>query len=127
MEGFFRFTGWVKGDQKQKLLETSDLFFLPSYTEAMPMSILEAMGYALPIVASNVGGIPQLVKNGVNGFMANPGDKEQFADEILSLLQDTGLCYQMSEASINIAGKYSLEKHIEKISILYRKILSEGT
>ena len=123
LEDHFRFTGWVKGDQKQKLLETSDLFFLPSYTEAMPMSILEAMGYALPIVASNVGGIPQLVENGVNGFMAAPGDKEQFADEILSLLQNTGLCYQMSEESLNIAGRYSLEKHIEKISMLYRKIL----
>ena len=66
---YFSFPGWIKKEEKEKLLQEADIFFLPSYTEGMPMSILEAMGYGLPIVTTNVGGIPQLVENGKNGYM----------------------------------------------------------
>ncbi len=126
LEKYFYFAGWVKNKEKQKFLETADIFFLPSYTEAMPMSILEAMGYGLPIIASNVGGIPQLVKNGINGFLSNPKDVEMFSKNILFLLENDELCYKMSKESLNIADeKYSLEKHIEKIESLYKKVLEE--
>lgn len=50
LEKYFIFPGWVKKEEKEKLLKTANLFLLPSYTEAMPMSILEAMGYGLPIM-----------------------------------------------------------------------------
>lgn len=124
IEEYFYFTGWVKSKEKEKLLENSDIFFLPSYTEAMPMSILEAMGYGLPIIASNVGGIPQLVKDGVNGFMAKPGDTDIFSKKILFLLENEKLCNQMGKESMKIADdNYSLERHIEKICSLYRKVL----
>lgn len=49
------FPGWVRGDTKDKLLREADVFFLPSYNEGMPMSVLDAMGYALPVVSTNVG------------------------------------------------------------------------
>lgn len=124
IEKYFLFTGWVKSKEKEKLLESSDIFFLPSYTEAMPMSILEAMGYGLPIIASDTGGIPQLVKEGINGFMAKPGDIDIFSKKILFLLENEKLCNQMGKESIKIAdNNYSLERHIEKICFLYRKVL----
>lgn len=53
--------GWVSGEKKASLLRESMIFLLPSHMEAMPMSILEAMGYGLPVVSTNVGGIPNLV------------------------------------------------------------------
>ena len=82
---------------------------MPSYTEAMPMSILEAMGYGLPIVTTNVGGIPQLVDEGKNGYMTEPGNIESFAESIVKLLGNDELIYDM--------GRKSIEKANEKLRI----------
>lgn len=124
LEKYFVFPGWVKNEEKKKLLEESDLFLLPSYTEAMPMSILEAMGYGLPIVTSDVGGIPQLVEDKKNGFMIKPGDIDGFATAILNIIQNEDLNYEMGKNSMVKADeKYSLEGHIEKIKTVYEDIL----
>ena len=123
---YFSFPGWVKNEKKEKLLQEADLFFLPSYTEGMPMSILEAMGYGLPIVATNVGGIPQLVENGKNGYMVEPGSIDDFAKVILELIGNDELIYCMGKESIEKAyEKYSLEKHLEKVCKLYEKAMDE--
>lgn len=123
---YFSFPGWVKKEEKEKLLKNADIFFLPSYTEAMPMSILEAMGYGLPIITTNVGGIPQLVVNGRNGYMVEPGKKDDFAKAILKLIDNDELIYRMGKESIEMADeKYSLEKHLAKIRELYDNALGE--
>ena len=123
---YFSFPGWVKNEKKEKLLQEADLFILPSYTEGMPMSILEAMGYGLPIVATNVGGIPQLVENGKNGYMVEPGNIDDFAKVILELIGNDELIYCMGKESIEKAyEKYSLEKHLEKVCKLYEKAMDE--
>lgn len=122
----FLFPGWVKREEKEQLLKNADIFFLPSYTEAMPMSILEAMGYGLPIIATNVGGIPQLVENGKNGYLTDPGDIDAFVGNILQLINSDELIYNMGKESMEKADeKYSLDKHITKISVLYQKVLGE--
>lgn len=124
LEKYFVFPGWVKMEEKQKLLKNADIFLLPSYTEAMPMSILEAMGYGLPIVASDVGGIPQLVEKNKNGFMARPGEINKFAEAILKIIEDEKLAFDMGKASMEKAyNQYSLEKHIDKVSKLYKMTL----
>lgn len=118
------FTGWVRGKEKDELLKSSDIFFLPSYGEAMPMSILEAMGYALPIVTSNIGGIPQLVKDNENGFIFEPGDVEGFSNAIIKILTNVNLKNRLGEKSYEIAKeKYSLEIHVGKIRKLYDQII----
>lgn len=123
---YFSFPGWVKKDEKEKLLVNADIFFLPSYTEAMPMSILEAMGYGLPIVTTNVGGIPQLVEEGKNGYMTEPGNIDCFVDIILRLIENDELIYSMGKESIEKAyKKYSLEKHLHKLCELYEDVLGD--
>ncbi len=123
MSQYITFPGWVRNEEKEKLLKKADIFFLPSYTEAMPMSILEAMGYGLPIISSNVGGIPQLVENGKNGYLIEPGNIDDFAKAILELIENDDLVFCMGQESINKANeKYSLEKHVEKICELYRSV-----
>ena len=90
------------------------------------MSILEAMGYGLPIVTTNVGGIPQLVENGKNGYMIDPGKIDDFAKVILELIGNDELIYCMGKESIEKAyEKYSLEKHLEKVCKLYENVLRE--
>ena len=82
------FPGWVRGDTKDKLLRKADVFFLPSYNEGMPMSVLDAMGYGLPVVSTNVGGIPKIVHDGENGYCCDPGDVNRFAKGITEILLD---------------------------------------
>ena len=123
---YFSFPGWVKKAEKENLLKSADFFFLPSYTEAMPMSILEAMGYGLPIITTNVGGIPQLVEEGKNGYMTEPGNIDSFSKAILKLISDDDLIYNMGKESIEKAKrKYSLEAHLAKVCAVYKSALGE--
>ncbi|MCR5503564.1 MAG: glycosyltransferase family 4 protein [Lachnospiraceae bacterium] len=120
-----RFPGWVTGEEKKKLLRESSLFLLPSYQEGMPMSILDAMSCGLPVVSTNVGGIPKLVRQGENGFLCEAGDVRAMADGILMLLLDEKKRKEAGDRSLRIIEEeYSLLKHIEKLEELYREVLN---
>lgn len=77
--------GWVDCNEVKELLKNTMTFVLPSYDEGMPMSILEAMSFGIPIVATDVGGIPEMVHSGENGFLIKPGNVQGLADSILHL------------------------------------------
>ena len=81
-KGIIDFTGWINDEQKNKLLKESDILILPSYSEGLPVSILEAMSFKMPIIASPVGGIPEIVSNNVNGKFVTPGNKKEIHDAI---------------------------------------------
>ena len=114
------YPGWVRNEEKDKLLRNADLFFLPSYNEGMPMSILDAMGYGLPIVSTNVGGIKKIVHENENGFTCDPGDVMKLSEKILKLLMDDQLLKTAGNESVLIIKKYySLETHIKKLELVY--------
>lgn len=120
------FPGWVGSEKKDELLREADLFFLPSYSEGMPMSILEAMGYRLPVVASLVGGIPQLIEDNINGFLVTPGNINGYADAIIKILKDDILKEDMGMNSFLISKKkFSKDTHLEKIMYIYESILKK--
>lgn len=114
------FPGWVRGNQKDKLLREADLFYLPSYNEGMPMSILDAMGYGLPIVSTNVGGIPKIVHDGENGSCFEPGNVMEMGKAIENLLENKRIEASISSFEIVKRG-YSLEQHIKKLEECYKK------
>ena len=117
--------GWIKEKQKESYLKQASIFFLPSYAEGMPMSILEAMGAGLPIVSTNVGGIPQLVQQGENGILCEPGDVRAFADALIRLLQNARLREKMGMRSLDIMqADFSLKTHTDGIGRVYEKILN---
>lgn len=117
------FPGWVRGVQKDKVLREADVFFLPSYNEGMPMSVLDAMGYGLPVVSTNVGGIPKIVHNEENGFCYKPGDIAGFAQGIIELLTDKGKRKFASQESMSIVQKsYSLETHLKLLEKVYEEV-----
>ena len=123
IQDLVEFTGWVRDKEKDELLRKSDIFFLPSYNEGMPMSILDAMGYGLPIVSTNVGGIPKIVKNEENGYTVKAGDIDGFANAIISILSDDEKRKNFSRNSYDVASsKYSLDKHIEEIERVYENL-----
>lgn len=116
------FPGWVRGDEKDRMLREADLFFLPSYNEGMPMSVLDAMGYGLPVVSTNVGGIPKIVHNMENGYCCEPGDIDMLARGAIKLLKDDERRTAASLISISIVKeRYSLESHIQLLEAVYEQ------
>jgi glycosyltransferase involved in cell wall biosynthesis len=87
-----------RGDVPQ-LLAASDVFALTSQNEANPVSILEAMSVGRPVVATNVGSIREVIRDGENGFLVAPGDAEQIASRIIALLDDPLRCRAIGEAA----------------------------
>ena len=86
LDSYVNFLGWTDGNKKRKLLIENQLMVLPSYNEGLPMAVLEAMSYGLPIISTNVGDIPVAVKNGVNGYIADPGDIIALKDNLQKML-----------------------------------------
>lgn len=120
------FPGWVRGDEKDRLLRKSGIFLFPSYNEGMPMAVLEAMAYGLAIVTTNVGGIPKLIEDGISGYLCDPGDVEQMADRLSELLlNETKRKALGDEARQKAIQKYSMESHINKLLKLYQGVLLE--
>lgn len=122
-----RFPGWIRGEEKETLLRESMAFLLPSHMEAMPMSLLEAMGYGLPMVSTNVGGIPNLAGDGPQAVLANVGDSKAMAEALIRLLSGRELWEEASEASFQRAEKnYGFEQHLDRIEAVYREVLEEN-
>ncbi len=121
-----QFSGWVRNKEKDLILRQADVFFLPSYNEGMPMSILEAMGYGLPVVSTTVGGICKMVENKVNGYTLNPGDIQGMAEAITSILSNDEWRKALGKQSFCIVkNKYSLEVHLDKIRQQYERELTK--
>lgn len=117
------FPGWVRGTEKDKLLREADVFFLPSYNEGMPMSVLDAMGYGLPVVSTNVGGIPKIVHSGENGMCCDPGDINTMASAITELLTNDQTRKNDSAFSMKIVKEgYSLVAHLRLLEKVYEDL-----
>ena len=83
--------GWLDESSKLRALERAHLLVLPSYDEGLPVALLEGMAAGLPVVTTPVGGIPEFIADGVNGFLVKPGDAAASAASILRLLSDDEL------------------------------------
>jgi glycosyltransferase involved in cell wall biosynthesis len=92
-------TGWVGPERKRALLDTAAVFVLPSYAEGSPISLLEAMAAGLPSVATAVGGIPDVVADGVNGMLVEPGNVGMLAAVLRKLLDDRMLRSRLGAAA----------------------------
>jgi len=117
------YEGWVSGDKKTDLLNIADAFILPSYAEGLPISILEAMSYGLPILSTPVGGIPEIVENGVNGYLFQPGDKNGIFQAILQLLSNKDLAKQMGDESLAKAKRHMPCNVSDALSKLYFSLI----
>ncbi len=115
--------GWVRGNDKQILLDEASIYVLPSYDEGLPMGILEAMSNGLPVVASTVGGIPDAIDTGIDGVLIEPGDLDALVSSIETLLLNAELRGKMGNAARNkIKIKFSADKILPQIEDLYRSI-----
>jgi glycosyltransferase involved in cell wall biosynthesis len=115
--------GWVAGEAKARLFTAADVFVLPSYFEGMPMSILEAMAYGVPVVATPVGGIPETITDGEEGLLISPGDIPALADALARLLADPPLANRMGQAGRHKVEKlFSAESIVRQVETVYREL-----
>jgi glycosyltransferase involved in cell wall biosynthesis len=115
-----RFTGWVGPSAKRALLESAMVFALPSYDEALPVSLLEAMAAGVPVVVSPVGGVPEVVVDGVSGFFAAPGDIASLRRLITKLLTDRPLGERIGAAARDsVRLRCAPERALAKLGELY--------
>ncbi len=118
-----KYAGWVSGKKKFELLADSDILILPSYSEGLPISLLEAMAYSKAIISTNVGGIPDILKNGYNGFMIEPGDKTALFNAIKHYL-DNPQDVKLHGANGNqMVVPFYPEDVIKQLEQLYHSIL----
>lgn len=105
---------------------SADLFLLPSEQESFGLSALEAMAYGVPVIATNVGGIPEVVHNGNTGYLSNVGDISKMAEDSIRLLKDGKLYSKISECAQEIAEKnFSLNKILNQYENFYQNILEK--
>jgi glycosyltransferase involved in cell wall biosynthesis len=118
-----RFLGW-RTDTPAIFSET-DLIMHTSDSEGMPVSIIEALASGVPVVATNVGGIPDLIRDGVNGHLVPPRNPEAVARAALSILRDPNRRASMAvEARASVVPEYEVDTLVARMDRLYREIVT---
>lgn len=100
--------GWVGPEDRDRLLAESAILLLPSYSEGLPMAVLEAMATGVVPVTTAVGAIPEVITDGVNGLLISPGEPEQLAKALQSLIVDAELRDRLAAAAYTRAGEFDV-------------------
>ena len=123
IEDSIEILGWIDNKQKEEYLKSSDFYILPSYDEGMPMSVLEAMSYSLPVITTDVGGIPEIVRMKKNGIMVKPGNKDEIKNAIKKIIENNEFRKEISEnAYETILKKFNFKHYEEFLDKLYKQI-----
>jgi len=118
----FIFTGWRR--DISEILDILDVAVLTSKWEGMPISIIEALCKGCPVVATNAGGTPELIKGGVTGYVTQPGAYEETAEKVLRILKDPASSRKMKkQASLSIDESFGVDRMVNEIENLYRRLV----
>jgi glycosyltransferase involved in cell wall biosynthesis len=124
LEQFIHIQSAVTGAEKIKLFRSADIFVYPSYHEGMPMAVIEAMACGLPIIATQVGGLPDLVCPGLNGLLVPAGQPDQLANAIYQLIVNPQMRYSMQKSSFRLAHEnFDIEKLVFQLLEIYQASL----
>ena len=119
--------GWVEGAARDDIMRSSQVLVLPSYAEGAPMAVIEAMASGMPIIATRVGAIPELVDHGHSGLLIEPGYIAALTAAMATLAGDDALWTRMASASHAIArDRLSLPAHKAALLASYRSLLADA-
>ncbi|MFB3786886.1 MAG: glycosyltransferase family 4 protein [bacterium] len=122
------FPGYIKGDEKRELLAGVHVYILPSYTEGMPVSVVEAMAFGLPIVTRPVGGLADLIRNEVHGFMTPSLDPAEFAGFLERLYREKDLYRSISRNNWDHARTHFLSSSAAaRLESVYHSLMDTST
>lgn len=118
-----RFLG--KQEQMDEILSIADLFVLPSQYESFGLSALEAMACAVPVISTDVGGLPEINVQGVTGFLSPVGDVECMAQHAMEILKDQNTLHQFKNAALEQARRFEKKDIIPLYEQLYEKVMAQ--
>lgn len=119
-----RFLGWVSPEERLEALKRATVFCLPSWKEGLPLSILEAMSAGLPVISTRVGSIPELIEDGVHGYLIEPGDVDALSQYILKIINNSDLALSMGQAGKSLQrSKYSTLSMVDGCLHVYKSSL----
>jgi glycosyltransferase involved in cell wall biosynthesis len=115
--------GYIEGQAKIDAFGSSHIFVLPSHTEVFPVTIVEAMAAAMPVIATPVGAVPEIIEVGVNGFIVPLGDYQALAEKIRYLAQHPGKVLEMGQNNLQkFRCEYEAEICAEIIDGIYQSL-----
>jgi glycosyltransferase involved in cell wall biosynthesis len=113
------------GSKKVEIFCDADIFIFPSYSEGMPIAVIEAMACGLPIIATRVGGVPEMVSDGVNGILIDPGRPDQIVGALQHLYENPDMRHSMKMNSYKTAfEEFDIEKLVPRLVSIYSKVLT---
>jgi glycosyltransferase involved in cell wall biosynthesis len=114
---------WVDSEQRDALLSASDVFVLPSYQEGLPMALLEAMAAGLPVITTPVGGIPDVVTDGIEGLLIKPGDVAALCGAMSAMIEQESLRLQLGKRGRLRAEDFDVNHFAAELREIYRGLL----
>ncbi|MFQ5591736.1 MAG: glycosyltransferase family 4 protein, partial [Phycisphaerae bacterium] len=124
LHGTVRYVGPVRGDDKHDLLRRADVYVQPSHHEGMPIAILEALSYGLPVVATQVGAVPEMMTHGCEGLLVPPRAPGQLAEAMIALAENPTQRHAMGNAaSLLVASRFSTDRLTNDLVAIYNDLL----
>ena len=124
IQKYVQFIGKVPHEKVKTFMHQADVFVLPSLSEGFPLVILEAMACGLPIIASCVKGIPEIITHGTNGYLVEVKDTNDIANKILFLFSDDAIRKKISDNNRHLVIKYAWENVIVELEKIYELSIS---
>lgn len=116
----------VNAEMRDRLLAESDVFVLPSYNEGLPMTLLEAVSWGLPVITTAVGDVPEIITSNVNGFLLQPGDVAGLSKVMSSLINNEDLRFDLGSRARNGVILLDIESYSKNLFNLYEKIAGKA-
>ena len=124
IESSVDFLGAMQGNSLRNVIWSSKIVVVPSLTEGLPLTLLEAMSCGKPVISARVGGIPDVVTDGVDGLLVQPGDAEALKDKIRMCLDDSELRDRLGKrARLSVEENFDWDRIVEKTMCLYDTVL----
>ena len=120
------FTGRIVGDDLVQIYRAAAVFVIPSTTETQSIVLMEAMASGLPAIAVSAGAIPELVADGQNGFLVEPGDTTAIACATTLILASPTLQKKMSRSSLKIIAKHDINHTLTRLEQIYAKVIAKN-
>jgi glycosyltransferase involved in cell wall biosynthesis len=129
LDGDSIFVGaFTRREELTRIMAQTDIFVMSSILEGQPLAVVEAMAYGCPIVATSVGGVPELIEDGVNGLLCEPRDSACLADKICTLIEDSALRLRLGQAARRSyeQGPFQPASVSEHFISIYNKVLRQA-
>ena len=119
------FEGPVNHDRIRALYDAADLFCIPSFAEGIPIVLMEAMASGIPCVTTQIAGIPELIRTGIDGLLVAPSDLDGLTDALAALMDDQALRDRLSKrcAGSRILEYYDLRRNVKQLAVIFSERL----